>query len=71
MSCQQKVKSAMIAAHKSKEEVIMVSVKNGENKKVCQIDPQTRSIEIVKSGFRTVIRFLDDGTYEIINTKVA
>lgn len=49
----------------------MISIKNSDAKKVCQVDPQSRTVEIVHKGCCTTIRFLENGTYEVINTKIA
>lgn len=53
------------------QEVRMISIKNSDAKKVCQVDPQSRTVEIVHKGCCTTIRFLENGTYEVINTKIA
>ena len=47
----------------------MISIKNSDAKKVCQVDPQTRTVEIVHKGCRTTIMFLENGTYKVTNTK--
>lgn len=47
----------------------MISIKNSDAKKVCQVDPQSCTVEIVHKGCCTTIRFLKNGTYEVINTK--
>lgn len=47
----------------------MISIKNSDAKKVCQVDPQSRTVEIVHKGCRTIIKFLDNGTYIVVNTK--
>ena len=39
----------------------MQDVRNGADKLVCRIDKISKTIEIVVKGFRTTIRFLDDG----------
>lgn len=49
----------------------MISIKNSDAKKVCQVDPQSRTVEIVHKGCRTTITFLDNGTYKVTNTKAA
>lgn len=49
----------------------MISIKNSDAKKVCRVDPQSRTVEIVHKGCCTTIRFLENGTYEVINTKTA
>lgn len=41
----------------------MISIKNSDAKKVCQVDPQSRTVEIVHKSCRTTIRFLENGTY--------
>lgn len=47
----------------------MEEVRNGCNKLVCQIDRRTKTVEIVIKGYKTAIRFNDNGTVEILNTK--
>ena len=34
-----------------------------------QVDPQSRPVEIVQKGCITIITFLDNGTYIVVNTK--
>ncbi len=47
----------------------MISIKNSDAKKVCRVDPQSRTVEIVHKGCRTTITFLENGTCKVINTK--
>lgn len=49
----------------------MEEVRNSNGKLVCQIDKESRAVEIVIKGCKTTIRFLSDGTVEIINVKAA
>ena len=49
----------------------MISIKNSDAKKVCQVDPQSRTVEIVHKGCCTTITFLENGTYNVTNTKAA
>lgn len=53
------------------KEVHMISIKNSGAKKVCQVDPQSRTVEIVHKGCRTTITFLENGAYKVTNTKAA
>ena len=53
------------------KEVHMISIKNSDAKKVCQVDPQSRTVEIVHKGCRTTITFLENGAYKVTNTKAA
>jgi len=46
-------------------------IKNATGKTVCQADAAGKSVVIVQKGHKTVIKFLDDGTMRVINTKVA
>lgn len=46
----------------------MISIKNSDAKKVCQVDPRSRTVEIVHKGCRTTITFLENGTYKVTNT---
>ena len=61
----------MIHTDPKTQEVHMISIKNSDAKKVCQVDPQTRTVEIVHKGCRTTITFLENGTYIVTNTKTA
>lgn len=61
----------MIYTNLKIQEVHMISIKNSDAKKVCRVDPQSRTVEIVHKGCCTAIRFLENGTYEVINTKNA
>lgn len=50
----------------------MENIRNAENKLVCRIDRQTRTVEIVQKKCITKIRFLDNGQVNVINAnKVA
>ena len=42
-------------------------VRNEINKLVCRVDKVGKVVEIVHKGYKTTIRFLDDGSVEIIN----
>lgn len=46
----------------------MISIKNSDAKKVCRVDPQSRTVEIVHKGCRTTITFLENGTCKVIWT---
>lgn len=43
-------------------------VRNSKNKKVAEVDKQTKTVVIKHSDCRTTIHFADDGTLEIENT---
>lgn len=45
----------------------MQVVKNANGKTVCYADARSKTVEIMQKGFKTIIRFLSDGTYEIVN----
>lgn len=49
----------------------MEEVRNSNGKLVCQIDKEGKVVEIVIKGCKTTIRFLSDGTVEIINVQAA
>lgn len=53
------------------QEVSMISIKNSDAEKVCQVDPQSRTVEIIHKGCRTTITFLENGTFKVTNTKAA
>lgn len=45
----------------------MHDVRNSDNRLVCRIDEQTRTVEIVVKGCKTIIRFYDNGTVNVTN----
>lgn len=45
-------------------------MKNANNKTVCHVDGNKKSVEIVTKGERTVISFNKDNTYNVVNSKV-
>jgi len=45
----------------------MEVVKNANGKTVCRVDGTSRIVEIVHKGFKTIIRFAPDGTYQVEN----
>ena len=47
---------------------MMKSVNNTNGKLVCKVDEEKKTVEIVKKGFKTVLRFTNDGL-EIVNIK--
>ena len=49
----------------------MKEIKNADGKLVCRMDERAWIIEIVHKGCKTLIRFMPDGTAEVINTKAA
>ncbi len=49
----------------------MKEIRNGANKLVCCVDQQQKAVEIVVKGYKTVIRFSDDGKMIVDNTKIA
>ena len=49
----------------------MEIIQNANHKTICRADVKNKSIEIVHKGFKTIIRFLDNGKMEIINFKIA
>jgi hypothetical protein len=51
-------------------EVHMEVVKNGNGKTVCRADGITETVEIINKHFKTVITFLKDGTFKVINTTI-
>lgn len=46
---------------------IMQDIRNGANKLICRIDKVSKTIEIVRKGYKTIIRFLDSGQVLIKN----
>jgi len=49
----------------------MKEVRNLDGRKICTIDPEAKVVVIVAKGVETSIRFKDDGTYDIIERKLA
>lgn len=49
----------------------MQDVRNGADKLVCRIDKTSKTVEIVLKGYKTTIRFLDDGQVVIENANKA
>lgn len=47
----------------------MLDVRNGADKLVCRIDKASKTIEIVQKGYKTTIRFLDNGQVLIKNVR--
>ena len=48
----------------------MTSIKNLANKLVCKLDTTDKTVEIVTSGYKTIIQFLENGDVKILNTKI-
>lgn len=48
----------------------MDRIKNEDGKTVCFVDKKTKAVEIIKKGYKTIITFLPDDSYKIINIKV-
>lgn len=49
----------------------MQEVRNSADRLVCYIDKSKKTVEIVVKGCKTTIRFLDNGTVEIMNADKA
>ena len=49
----------------------MRDIKNADGKLIFKVDEKNAVIEIVHKGCKTLIRFMPDGTAEVINTKAA
>jgi len=43
-------------------------VRNEINRLVCRVDKASKIVEIVHKGYKTTVRFLDNGSVQIINT---
>lgn len=50
---------------------IMQDIRNGANKLICRIDKVSKTIEIVRKSYKTIIRFLDSGQVLIKNISMA
>lgn len=48
----------------------MDKIKNIDGKTVCFVDKNKKTVEIIEKGFKTIITFLPNNTYQIINEKV-
>ena len=44
------------------------NIKNAAEKLVCRLDKRRKLVEIVRKGYKTTIRFTDDGRVEVLNT---
>ncbi len=49
----------------------MEVVKNANGKTVCHVDGASQTVEIVHKGFKTIIRFMPDGTCRVKNLQQA
>ena len=49
---------------------VMQDVRNGADKLVCRIDKASKTVEIVLKGFKTIVRFLDNGQVLIENVSM-
>jgi len=49
----------------------MKQVRNADGKLVCQVDNDNRSVEIVRKGFKTTVRFTADKRVKVENTRPA
>lgn len=47
----------------------MIEIRNSQHKKVCEVNPETRTVEILVKGILTRIAFLPDGTYLVTELK--
>ena len=52
------------------KEEIMIEIRNLKGKKVCNVDPQNKIIEIIVKGERTVIRVNENGDFEIAHINI-
>ncbi len=48
----------------------MKEVRNLDKRKICDIDPKSKTIIIVIKGVETSISFLEDGTYQICERRL-
>lgn len=46
-----------------------IKVTNADGKLVCCVDKETRIVEIVRKGCKTLIQLIPNGEVKIINTK--
>jgi hypothetical protein len=46
----------------------MREVRNSKGKLVCRVNSRDLLVEIICRGVKTTIRFLPDGTFEVINS---
>jgi hypothetical protein len=48
----------------------MDEVRNLADKLVCRIDKNSKVIEIVSKGYKTIVYFLSNGQVKVINSKL-
>jgi hypothetical protein len=48
----------------------MKSVKDAAGKLVCKVDAETKTVEIVRNGIKTRIRFAPDGSVETSSNRI-
>ena len=51
-------------------EEIMIEVRNLKGKKVCNVDPKKKIIEIIIKGEKTIIRVKENGDFEIAHVNI-
>lgn len=47
----------------------MKVIKNDDRKTVCRADADSMTVEIMRKGYRTVIRFLGNGEMKVVNNQ--
>jgi len=62
-----KIQKSVKLNHIKLEVIEIEVVKNADGKTVCRADGTSRIVEIVQKGFKTIIRFTPDGTYQVEN----
>jgi len=48
-----------------------MAIKNSAGKVICVANAKEKSVEILNRGIKTLIRFRNDGTIEVIDQKTA
>ena len=51
-------------------EEFMIEVRNLKGKKVCNVDPKKKIIEIIIKGEKTIIRVKENGDFEIAHVNI-
>lgn len=47
--------------------MIMQNIKNANGKLICKVDSDSKVIEIVFKGYKTIIQFFENGKMQVIN----
>lgn len=48
----------------------MTDIRNSQSKLVCRVDEKNKLVEIVQKGICTQVRFLPDGSIQVVNQPI-